>query len=516
MSVSKFNITITTEKAYAYFAHISVFSSDHILITPASNLGNQLNYKLKKGLYTLRVELNGEICDSIITADKDKKIRVAERDGDDQSDTVINLPPQFSSALLSSTTYQSSHEYYTHPSTEISRRNTLTLKDKPSKHQESSLFIFLRFSSLEKYQEYKKENETLFYKDFKLVNQNHDIIVDFNSGKGIEADENFGWVAFSAQLPYGMYYLIYEGENSRQIPIYVFRKWHTQFFMTVNREPLFGSIRVFISKARAFDPDKPTNKYIDILLDKLQNREYSINEELLHTVAIGKYDSPMLGLICLYVYFKGNPSIRNDLFYTILNNLKNNILKGNNDSPDIVALEILASLYFDKKSASIKNLAIKETPMLRAGFETIIQASLEYENLVPQNSTNDFVAESICYDSPFTTFKPISLPKNKENLIFHVDEINNDQFNDSEFFLESIQDSAEPKQKITLDHFKDSFFSEKFNDKNISESDNSWVQNSISEMLAKDKNLTISDLSRELVLPKSTIVRILGNTLNGL
>lgn len=509
MSISKFNVILVTEKPYAYFITISLFGSDNMLISPISNSGHQLNFKLEKGLYTLRVELNGEINDTIISVDMDKKIMVTDHQHENKFNTVVNLPPQFSSALLNSKTYYSSHEYYTNPSIEISTRNTFVISKKSVKQKNSSLFLFLRFPSLQKYQEYKKENGSLFYENFQLVNENGEVIIDFNSGKGIELDENFGWVAFNAQLPHGMYYLIYLGENSRQIPIYVFKNWHTQFFMTLQNKPLFGSIRVFISKKRVFEPDKQSNKYIDILLDKLQNNDYSVDEELLNTVAQGKYDSPMLGIICLYIYFKGNPSIKNNVFYTILENLRNNILKGNNDSPDIKALDILSFLHSNKIPVPFEKTIIKGTPMLRAGFEAIVHASLADENLIQQNSINDFVAESICYDSPFTTFKPIPFTQDEENFIFD-DNNNNELFPDSGDFSESTKDNIDPKRKISFDHFKDSVCSGHFLHENSIESENSWIRNSISEMLTKNKDLTISDLSRQLFLPKNTIARVLS------
>jgi hypothetical protein len=92
--------------------------------------------------------------------------------------------------------------------------------------------------------------------------------------------------------------LIYEEEPGRQMPLYVYDNWHTQLFITLNDDgtPSFGSARLFLSKERKFDPLNEDNKYIDVFLDKLQNRDYTLSRELIEYAARSKFESPMLGL----------------------------------------------------------------------------------------------------------------------------------------------------------------------------------------------------------------------------
>src|SRR5690606_23882175 len=142
------------------------------------------------------------------------------------------------------------------------------------------------------------------------------------------------WIAFNKTLPDGIYYLIYSGKEPRQLPVYVFNNWHTQFFMTIGEEPQFGSIRTFLSPYRGLQQDNDDNRYIDTMLDMLQNNDYSLKEDTIKIAAYGKFESPMLGLLCSYIYLKSENSKKDDLFSIISNNIQHVILKDNEDAPD--------------------------------------------------------------------------------------------------------------------------------------------------------------------------------------
>jgi hypothetical protein len=391
-SFPNYALRIRVGDEYIYLVKISVFSSDNRIISTVKKSRSVYQYQLKKGLYTVRVEMNAEINDKVITVDSDKEYLVTSDYSQKSQSNIIEPPKQYSSALLEGQTvktYGSSHEYYTYPAIEQSKRDTFFYNSGELIQPNSSLFVFMRFPSIDKYNSLRSKWSKSFYQDFEIVNEYGESIFQFDSRSGLEVNENDGWMAFNATIPHGIYYLIYHGSEPRQIPIYVFKDWHTQFFMTLGEVPLFGTTRIFISAYREFNPKAETNKYIDILLDKLQNGDYSVDEELIEIAAYGKYDSPMLGLICSYVYFKSPQSGSDNLFNIITQNMQRIILKDNDESPDLRALTIIAAEHF--KNSNYKKTAVKGTPMLRIGFEAIKNASVKNRRLIDKNSVNDFI-----------------------------------------------------------------------------------------------------------------------------
>ncbi|MBI1185480.1 hypothetical protein GC194_14515 [bacterium] len=501
MSTSKssirFQLRIRVADEFKYLVKIVVFDSGNRIVSPIEKSRYQYQFQLKKGLYTVRVEMNAEINDKVITVDADKEYLVSSEYSSSSQSNIIEPPQQFSSALLSGgniKTYGSSHEYYTYPAIDLSKRDTFTYNSNNTSPSNSSLFIFMRFPSIDKYNSLRSKWAKSFYQDFEIVDEFGEQILQFDSRSGLEVNENDGWLAFNAMLPNGIYYLIYHGNEPRQIPIYVFKNWHTQFFMTLGEVPLFGTTRIFISAYREFNPKAETNKYIDILLDKLQNGDYSVDEELIEIAAYGKYESPMLGLICSYAYFK-SPQTRNDnLFNIITQNMQRVILKDNDESPDLRALNILAAEHFS--NTNFEKTAVKGTPMLRIGFEAIKNASVKNRRLISKNSINDFISETLYYDSPFNTFKPIPVykkPKDEPELEKGFKEIGPKV----DKFEIGIQNLLKPN---VINFIKSSYVD--------SESEKNWVRTTISDMLNQNDNISINDISSQLSLSGNTISRI--------
>lgn len=512
----KYTLRVELDDEYKHLVKISVFNSQNRIIPPLEKSSSKYVYTLTKGLYTIRLVMNGEIKDKIFTLNADKDFIVSSNIYNNQNINIIEPPRQYSSALLDGNyvkTYDSSHEYYTYPAIDTSQKDTFVYTDNAN----SSLFIFMRYPSYEKYMDLQSKRPTSFYQNFEIINEEGESIIHFESGMGIEINDNHGWVAFNAMLPNGIYYLLYHGNEPRQIPIYVFKNWHTQFFMTLGEKPLFGTIRIFITRVRIFNPKEPTHRYIDILLDKLQNKDYAVDRELIKIAAQGKYESPMLGLICSYLYCK-TPNKQLIILLKILSKkIKNIILKDNEESADLRALEILADGHFEKKN--FKKTPIKGTPMLRIGFEAIQNAAIEYKDLIEMNSVNDFISESLYYDSPFNTFKPICIYNKKNTLAQNEESIdNNSQISDSStesFEQEDITKYAtelfDLKNRNVMDYLKQDIT----NFQNIrdikNEMEGNWVQNSITEILSKEENISIKDISVRLNLPENTINRILAN-----
>ena len=557
------NLRIIVSDGFQYYVKVTVFDSNNRIVESHFLNRYEISFSLPQGLYTLRVEMNGEITDEVILLNKDKEYEIADEKYNSVGNRKIITPPkQFSSVLLGEA-YSSSHEYYTHPATEWSKKDTNQLTAYKDLDCNSSLFIFLRFSSIEKYNFFKNTYTKPFFSDFEIIDENGEQIVLFEFQKGIETNEQHGWVAFNAKLPNGIYYLIYRGKESRQIPIYVFRDWHTQFFMTLGKEPLFGTTRIFLSKQREFDPYNETYKHIDILLSKLQNQDYSLDEQLIEMVAHRKYRSPMLGLICSYIYLKSKETNKDWLFRLITGNMQKVILKNNIESPDIRAMNILASEHFP--TFKFKKTQVQGPPMFRIGFEAILKASVENKRLISQNSINDFISENLYYDSPYTTFKPIPFPekpqeetgsfletlkinlelsKPKKLALPHLAEINKlekaftkekriarklqndikkspvgdlEIFKIKNDFVKRKRISLPPKSLPKLDRFSTSI-NNLFDDSLINfiksqtdvETMDSWLKVSISDMVKNDDDVSINDISNNIGVSGNTISRILN------
>ena len=521
-------LRIRISEEYKYLVNIMVFDSNSRIIESQTSNRYEVSFTLPQGLYTIRIEMNGDIKDEVILLDKDKEYQISDKYSYTTGNVKIISPPkQFSSALLGET-YGSSHEYYTNPAIDWSKKETFQF-NQDSSSSNSSLFIFLRFPSLEKFHKFRSSSSKPFYSDFEIVDEYGSVLTQFESRNGIEINEQQGWIAFNAKLPNGIYYLLCKGKEPRQIPIYIYKNWHTQFFMTLGNQPLFGTIRIFLSKQREFNPNERTYKYIDILLDKLQNQEFTLDNELIEMAAYGKYESPMLGLICSYIYLQSRETKSDNLFNIITQNMQNVILKDNEESPDLRALNILAANHFP--NYKYKKGSVKGTPMLRIGFEAILKASVQNKGLIPQNSINDFISENIYFDSPFNTFKPIpfkkklnrkqdqiekSLSTNEDELLESIDSdgIDLTEISSQEEMLLPKSFNLNPKvDKFTTsikNLFDDSLFSyiQSTNEPGI---ENSWIKSSIADIVKSKNDVSINDISNDLNVSGNTVTRIFND-----
>jgi len=530
---SLYYLKIRIAQEYSYAIKILIIDASDVIIVEKSSHPDYYLYSLKKGLYTLRINMNGGIKDTVLLINKDTNYLIGDIFEDNVKYlNVIPPPKQYTSALLGEVSndgsrdkknnYASSLEYYMHAAIEFSKKDTFQDTSYIEGLENSSLFVFMRFPSVEKYRELIKDWpswKSLFYEKFEIINEAGETLYSFKGGTGVAVDFKKGWVAFNVKLMHGIYYLLYKGKNARQIPLYVFKNWHTQFFITLGKEPLYGTIRIFISKEREFAPNELTNKFIDVLLEKLQNSDYSLNDEIITYVSQGKYESPMLGLICAYIYLKSKEEKNNELFKMIVRNLQNVILKDNFESPDILALNILESLHFNDTHFDGTN--ISGTPMLRIGFEAIQKASLENPNLISSYGINDFVSENICFDSPFNTFRPINFKAkfvSEESLILNQNKVDSQE---EKFILEESFSKNEINLSANIHLFKN--LKRRINlektsgDSWLMEGDNwikeligdNWIKELIISIIKDNEEVSINDLVALTSISQNTILRIL-------
>ncbi|MFD2033718.1 hypothetical protein ACFSKL_02895 [Belliella marina] len=514
---------------------ITLFNSNKRIMPTSQTSDYSWVYDCPEGIYILRVEINHVFNDTYIQLDGNKYYNISR---DNYSNpNVIPLPLHYSSALLgynNTIEYKTSHEYYTGDAYTLSTGDTTELHVEPNEyHTTGSLFIFLRFPSVDQYHMLKKHWPNLFIENFKLLNSENKVIAEFSDpniygnkddksnflkGFGIDGtyNDNYGSFAINVTLPAGTYYLLYEGTEVRQCVLSVYENLHTQVFLTLGKTPLFGSMRIFLAKNRRFEPDDSANILVDTLLDKLQNREYSIDLNILNDINNKVYDSPILTILSLYLYFLGKQKDANEIVYLLLLNL-NAYFNFNVESSDFRILEILYSKNID--NLYLKKAPIIDPPLFRIGYEILIKESLSDGKLIQANSINDLISENLLYDSPFTSFTPVK--KTTEQSI-KISDFGNDSFSmestpTPSYIKNMIMGSGDiPDNAIDqslIDNFQTDLkkvlskdFIKKIHDESTQ---TSWVKVAVSDHLKSGKETNIDMLSTELALPATSIKRIL-------
>ncbi|MDN3582086.1 DUF3606 domain-containing protein [Mucilaginibacter flavus] len=401
------NLRLILDDTYAFALEIQIFTKRKKLVEGLEMQSGELrSYSLPEGEYIVRLILNGMIADNQVALYEDKSFGV----GKFEIGEKLNAPELYSSAPIGGNlSYGTSFDYYTQPAVAISKLETY--KNNRLKHKTSGLFIFLRFPNADYFTETSKEKPN--WNNFSLTNEAGKILAQFPEGWKGDGDPTgynirpySGYIAFSGYLAPGLYFLNYGGSDARVIPVSVYNDWYTQVFLTMAEQPLFGTLRIFLSKRRAFDPNDKNHLYIDYCLNKIQNGDFTLDEQLIQRIAYNKFDSPMLGLLGAYIYLFSKETEDDGLFDIIVRNLQTKIIKNSKTSPDIWALNLLSYQHFKKTVALDRQTTIKGTPMLRIAYDSIKEAAVIYPWLVPENSLNDHIAEYQCFDSPFNTYKP--------------------------------------------------------------------------------------------------------------
>jgi hypothetical protein len=471
-----------------------------------------MDYRVTSGKYIIRLRVNGRISDTHINVYDDVTFSVGNVLK--LTDYQLKLPELYSSApLQGELSYASSHEYYTTTAVRISEKNTFVNFDYPQPN--CGLFIFLRFSSRETYQ--KEEGTKDIWNKFKLLDYIGRPLIVFpnhslHDGNDIENSQTRdGYLGFSALLRPGMYFLQYDDVESRTIPVYVYANWYTQLFMTIGEQPLFGSLRIFISKYRRFDPYEKLHYYIDICLDKINNGDFTLDRHLLEKIGSGKWDSPMLGLLGAYIYLQSSETKNDALFQTIVNNLQSSILSNSRNSPDIWALNILSYKHFSRKIYPDLYVSCAGLPMLRPAFDAIRQAATIYPDLIKEGDILDHVAENQSFDSAYNTFVSLD-PKlfidlliedknqkvsTKKDILDSLDNTN-EKFNNLNVFAK-IEDEGMP----SISSVKSKLPELLKNRAILGRSGGSIVN-----LLVNDPSLNDFQIADHLKLPVNTVVRL--------
>ncbi|WP_131725519.1 MULTISPECIES: hypothetical protein [unclassified Chryseobacterium] len=381
-AVYKFDFIVTGP--LSEFVFLELFDGDGKLI--AGNY-SKISEDLARGLYQLNIYSNEKLESQTIRLDKD------------YSGTYEN---KGSYSSISGYFLESSHEYYTETSKNWSDHFTL---DEKKYDEGSSVFIFFRYPDREVRDQQRNVANSMGWR-FSLLDKKRNLLFRLNENH-VKEDKDFGWLAFHVPLDPGIYYLVYNGPGKREIPLFVFRDWQTQFFLTFKRTPIFPTARIlFRTPNSPFDLCEKDNMETDKLLRNMQNAIYHIPQPLLEKVASDDWQNPMLAIVVCYVYLLSSDKKHNRLISRIIKNLKKRIANAA-DCADIKAIELLAAVRFDEK---IPDLILDEPCMLKIGFKTFLEQAARNPDKVQIIELNEIIT-SLYGDMVWSSYKPVEKQK---------------------------------------------------------------------------------------------------------
>jgi len=505
-STGKVKLSISLSEYYAYTADIWIFDSNYsVIMLPSEYEGwaRHRTYMLSPGVYIVRMMVSGQVSDNSIVLRHDITLGAGENYNVQRQ---LEVPKLYSSAPMSGELdYASSDQAYIEAAERISRESRGIINRTV---QNSGLFLFFRYPSVTLFRQ--KYNRKTYWQRFELIDGSGVTLLRFPEHCDISDDD--GYLGVCLQLPEGSYYLKYSSRNSsRMVPIYVYKDWYTQIFMTLSLNPLFGSIRFFINRESNFYSNDRNNYYVDICLDKLQNGDFEIEPELVNSIAHGKFESPMLGLLGAFLYLNSKETKNDQLFRTITKNLQERILHNWGDSPDILALKLLANEHFGIIEPLRETVAFSRTPMLRIAFDIIRRNASKIPWLIRSGSIDDFIVEKQVFDSPYNTFRPL-----RRSILTSASRLDGiaDVTLDTDSNVEKLQSTVKniyPKARIA----KYSVKSHNNKDTIQAPTDLLWAYKkhgttgaAIFGQLEADPGMSTAALAQSLSLPESTVSRV--------
>lgn len=395
----KVQLVVRLSSFYGLITSIRIFDEMNNMIADTQQYSDPFKrtYWIFPGNYTIRLEISGQVMDNEVEIGAYTTLGVGLSDYENLEAPRLYSSVPFSGPLI----YETTTLAYLTAAREISERPRILNETRG----DNGIFIFLRYPSEDLYRDRYRAKS--YWKRFDLLDESGAIILQFPNFCTFSDTE--GYLGTSMSLKPGSYFIRYRKRGrSRMIPLTVYEGWYTQLFMMLADEPLFGSLRIFISRNSFFEADNELNFYTDVCLDKLQNNDFMLSRYLLEQVAHGKFDAPMLGLVGTYMYLKSNIDAHDYLFDIIVGNMRNRILNDTENSPDLLALNILRDFHHNKVP-EYDGVSFTKTPMLRVAYDAIRLASARSGNTIAWGSLDDYIAEKQMFDSPYNTFKAINI-----------------------------------------------------------------------------------------------------------
>jgi hypothetical protein len=391
ISNETYRFTATASGVLADFSHLTLYNGN--LDTVLKGYG-KIDGALPKGLYKLVTVLNDRMTEKYIKLTQD-------------TNEMLTLDATSSSVLA--TGLGNTHEYYSETAKANYSVPTTANGDNSAKE---SIFIFFRYPDEVAFKSLNPSKESLG-KHFRLLDQRRKPIC-LLSGKDIKEDvKEFGYLLFNIKLQPGTYFLNYSGRKAdknspaksslpaREIPITVFANWQTQCFITFGNGPIFKSLFVAmrnVEYSNFYNPD--TNCLYDIegILQKFNNGIYYLPPAVLETLTYGKWENPILGLLAAYAYFKSNQTGQEQLFHNVVANLSQML---GNETPDVVALSVLAASHFNELVPF--SWQISSPCMFLPGMKSVLESK---GSLIQPDSIAESVVDKFYQDMVWTSYLP--------------------------------------------------------------------------------------------------------------
>lgn len=366
-------------------AHLKLFNGYNEMLH--SGYG-EMDLMLDKGIYILWIEFKEHVEERIYRIDKDTV-------------DYLNTVTAISSIPLQG--LASTHEYFSNPATVWSRNITNTQKEQIGGH----LFFFLRYES----PTVPFDQSLAVLGDFILLNDKRKPVIRFNEENSkIESGQvagYFGTISFHTSLKNGQYFLVYkDGTRNREIPLYVYTDYQTQLFLNFDNAPIFGSLKISISKL-GFDGNDPQIQLLDTLILKIFNGILSFPKDLIPIAKKGKWDNIMLAFVALYNYLSSDKEKELSFYETYMKQLES-LLPKDTESSEFRALRLLAAVVFQQKKPS-KTLLFPT--MIQRGMQVFLEQSYENARLIKAESMVQQILVNMKEDTIFTTYEPLSIDR---------------------------------------------------------------------------------------------------------
>ncbi|OQP59661.1 hypothetical protein A3860_36440 [Niastella vici] len=393
---------IEADSRFQYLVRMTLFDNDNNIVLEGSQYPMQKT--LGQGLYTIRLDTNGSIEDTVFLLNHDVRYKLSHCKEPLTEAGVLMPPPMYSAVPLDEKVYASSQEYYRKPAIDLATLHTWPIQPMTTN---SSIYLFVRFYSRERYEQLKNEEKAASMTDFRLLNHLGIVICDLANEAGAIVNDEDGWMVFNGLLSPGLYLLEFTGPEPRQIPVYLLENFHTQLFLVLDKKPVFSSLRIFLQKERRFDPCDARNIYTDLLFTRLQNKDITLEEGLERSICNGELEGFMLHLLYAYitVLAKKEP---NDFRYNVMHPLFHHHAWLQGPLPDWRAICILGG-SLSGYSGTVE--PIRGVPILYPGYLAIKEAAVvpEHKDLIREKSLNDLITVHALYDSLITTFTPVTI-----------------------------------------------------------------------------------------------------------
>ncbi len=277
----------------------------------------------------------------------------------------------------------------------------------PNASGNSRLFLFVRTLMPEK--------NRRFFENLSLLDPNEKLITDFS--KGVKANKKEGWMAFTADLPAGLYLLKrhrYASFRTKYQPLYLCEGWETHAFLLATKRPSLQTLTLSMAPAgtgfRADDETAGASGILTASLKRSINPDRLVTLDAINRLLSGRMSNPWLGILSAYIIRLQQDQVSSgddpvsDLWPALSASwpMLMDQLSPLRDHPDVQSLQ----LTMDRPAQA----PIEHPPLLYVGLRRVQQHALRFADTVPVNSFLKRVFPRVSTTSAWTAWRQTSQP----------------------------------------------------------------------------------------------------------